>query len=568
MATRNSLLRLRWLLPALVLVCAAATVQAATITIINGDGPGEGFNDPTPVTPVGGNPGTTLGEQRQIVFEAAATIWGSALPSDVEIRVNAQFDPLSCTATSGVLGSAGTTYIFRDFPGAEFPGTWYTSAEADKLAGTDQNPGSADISTTFNSNIGNPGCLETTFWYYGLDGNEGNGIELLPVVLHELAHGLGFATFANLSTGALFNGYPDIYTRFMWDETIGLHWHEMTNTQRQASAVNTFNVYWDGAATRFMAPLTLSARELLRVNAPPPIAGDMMVGTASFGPPLSFPGVSGLLVLAEDGTAPTSDACTALINGAEIAGNIALVDRGSCAFTTKVKNAQNAGAIGVVVGNNVAGSYPIGMSGTDPTITIPSVFITKEDADWLKSQLGVGVNVSLMTDPALYAGADAQGRVMLYAPDPIESGSSISHWDVTATPNLLMEPAINDNLSSDVDLTLYLFEDIGWLPPTTDAPDGGTPAGVTLLQANTPNPFKRSTSIRFELPREGRAVLGVYDLSGRLVRRLLEAHLPAGNHVTLWDGTDADGRKVPSGVYFSRLRVGGEIQSRRMVVLD
>ena len=83
MANRNSVLRVRWLLPALVLVCAAATVQAATITIVNGDGPGEGFNDPTPVAPVGGNTGTTLGEQRQIVFEAAATIWGAALPSDV-----------------------------------------------------------------------------------------------------------------------------------------------------------------------------------------------------------------------------------------------------------------------------------------------------------------------------------------------------------------------------------------------------------------------------------------------------------------------------------------------------
>ena len=56
----------------------------ATITVVNLDGPGEGFNDPTPVPPVGENTGTTLGEQRFNAFQRAADIWGSLLDSSVE----------------------------------------------------------------------------------------------------------------------------------------------------------------------------------------------------------------------------------------------------------------------------------------------------------------------------------------------------------------------------------------------------------------------------------------------------------------------------------------------------
>src|SRR5882672_3769119 len=88
------------------LVCLE-TGQTATVTVINLDGPGEGFNDPSPADPAstaGGNSGTTLGEQRLIAFQRAANIWGSFLSSPVEIRIDANFDPLSCTNVSAVLG--------------------------------------------------------------------------------------------------------------------------------------------------------------------------------------------------------------------------------------------------------------------------------------------------------------------------------------------------------------------------------------------------------------------------------------------------------------------------------
>src|ERR671910_2678341 len=106
----------------------------ATIVIVNLDGPGEGFNDPTRARPVGGNKGRTLGAQRLIAFQHAATIWGETLDSNVTIRIQAAFNPLA----PGVLGSAGAVSASRDFagigqfPGAEFADTWYGAALANK----------------------------------------------------------------------------------------------------------------------------------------------------------------------------------------------------------------------------------------------------------------------------------------------------------------------------------------------------------------------------------------------------------------------------------------------------
>ena len=68
-------------------------------------------------------------------------------------------------------------------------------------------------------------------------------------------------------------------------------------------------------------------------------------------------------------------------DGRAVAGRIALLDRGTCGFVVKAKNAQNAGAIAVVIADNVAGSPPPGMAGVDPTVVIPAVRITLADAN-------------------------------------------------------------------------------------------------------------------------------------------------------------------------------------------
>ncbi len=559
------MIRARALFLASLLAVAPLAADAATITIVNNDAAGEGFNDATPAAPVGGNPGVTRGQQRLFIFQTAASIWGAILPSAVEIRVNAQFNPQTCNATSAVLGSAGTTANRSDFAGAEVANTWYPSALANRLAGVDLGVGVNDISATFNSALDGGTCLGGTTWYYGIDGNEGTKIELLPVVLHELGHGLGFAGTTSLATGGMLSNRPNIYERFLFDNSINEPWPTMTNGERAAAAINTGHLVWTGLAARTMAQTMLGPRPALTVDSPPAIAGAKTFGNAEFGPAPSATTVSGAVVLVDDGTPPLNDACEGVANGAAVLGNIALIDRGDCAFVDKANAAQNAGAIAVIIANNVAGAPPA-MGGELPTLTIPCVSITQADGNAIKTQLGLGpVTVTLGPNAAYLAGADDEGRPLIYAPNPLEQGSSVSHWDTSAEPSLLMEPFITDGLSDEVDLTTYAFEDIGWFDErTTDTADG-LPARL-MLSAGRPNPFVGLTTIAFELPRAGRADLVVYDVSGRQVKRLIGSTMPAGRHAVSWDATDDDGRRVPAGVYFYRLKSEGGGEGTRRVV--
>ena len=423
--------------------------HAATIVIVNTDGAGEGFNDPTPVAPVGGNPGVTLGQQRLNVFQHAAGIWGALLPSSVTINVQAAFNPLG----AGVLGSAGPLTIHRDFAGANFPGTWYHAALANRLNGADLNPAGNDINTQFSSNFA---------FYYGFDGNEGSLVELLPVVLHELGHGLGFSTTTSGTTGNFNGGFPSIFDRFLFDNITGSVWADLSPAQRIASAVSFDKLAWSGPSTFLAAPGYLQpGRPRVAVTSPAGIAGTKPFAQAAFGAALTPAGVSGQVVLMEDATAPINDGCEALVNAAALAGNIALVDRGLFSFVLKAQAAQAAGAIALVIVNNTTGIVVPG--GSDPTITIPVVSVTQADGNAIKANLGGGVTMNLYVDPVGLAGTDDSGRPLMYAPNPFQGGSSVSHFDVTLTPNALMEPAITGSISDDVDLTLNVFADIGWL---------------------------------------------------------------------------------------------------------
>lgn len=294
----------------------AGSATAATISIVVQDGPAEGFNDPTPAVPVGGNPGITVGQQRLNVFQRAAEIWGARLASSVPILVGAKFDPLSCTTSSGVLGSCGAHSYFRDFVGAPRAGTYYPVALANALAGEDLDPGAVDMDATFNSELGTSGCLSTLAWYYGLEGDAPSGtISLLDVVLHEFCHGLGFVSTVSLNTGSKLNGYNDTFMLNLEDHTTGKLYPNMTDSERSAASVNTGNLHW--------------------------------------------------------------------------------------------------------VGSNVVAASGI-----------------------------------------LSAGRHPSGHVQMYAPNPVEPGSSVSHFDTALFPNELMEPFINPAL--DRRLTTELFRDIGW----------------------------------------------------------------------------------------------------------
>src|SRR6266446_3895951 len=96
-------------------ILASQSARAATIVIQNNDQPNVGFNDPTAVSPVGNNTGTTLGQQRLNAFQFAANIWGATLNSSVTITIRASWSSLGCTASSGTLGQAGTVGLFRNF---------------------------------------------------------------------------------------------------------------------------------------------------------------------------------------------------------------------------------------------------------------------------------------------------------------------------------------------------------------------------------------------------------------------------------------------------------------------
>lgn len=121
---------------------------------------------------------------------------------------------------------------------------------------------------------------------------------------------------------------------------------------------------------------------------------------AQFGPQLNGAGVIGDITLAS-----VINGCSALSSGS-LAGKIGLIERGgitNCTFALKVKNAQNAGAIAAIIYNNPAAvNFPSSMGGTDATITIPSVLITNDEGEYIKTQLNnsITVNVTLKSDPA------------------------------------------------------------------------------------------------------------------------------------------------------------------------
>jgi hypothetical protein len=457
------------------LLLAPITAFAAQIIVVPGDPPGQGFNDPTPAVPVGGNPGTTVGQQALNVFQRAADIWGSKLQSTQPITVIAFFTPLNCTAASGVLGAAGAYWSIANVAGVnggrDLPAnTWHAIALAEKITRVNIDPDPAEpfeIFALFNNRLGQPDCLAGSGWYYGLDNAEpGSSIDLLAVVLHEFGHGLGFSVGPTSgNTGARSAGLPSVWEQFMLDVSTGKRWIDMTSAERAASARNDGNLVWAGQKASNVVPSVLDFRIDMDVVRPTGIPSTEVVA-ASFGPTFgNAPGqrIGGNLAIALDAGASSIDGCTAITNPAAVAGRIALIDRGTCAFTVKVKNAQDAGAAAVLIANNASTGLP-GMGGADPSIVIPSFGISQASGAALRAA-GSDVYVELSRNPNNRAGTTA-GLPRLFAPNPFQSGSSVSHWDTSATRNLLMEPSINGNLTKSVknpeDLTRALFMDIGW----------------------------------------------------------------------------------------------------------
>lgn len=175
--------------------------------------------------------GSNLPSDVKKVFEKAAATWGAVLNSDVPIKILVRWGSLA----SGVLGSAGASTYYRNFPGASKAGTWYPVALAEKMARQDLNGADQpDIVATFNS--------DRTDWYTGESTPTRSQYDLYSVVLHEIGHGLGFIgtfgasdTVAGWGTGS-YDGSAGIFDNFIVNST-GLSLIDTLSIQNYSAAL-------------------------------------------------------------------------------------------------------------------------------------------------------------------------------------------------------------------------------------------------------------------------------------------------------------------------------------------
>ncbi len=162
-----------------------------------------------------------------------------------------------------------------------------------------------------------------------------------------------------------------------------------------------------------------SSFEAIEIETPPAIAGLIAVKEANFTPKLADRGpIDGTLVLVDDdddtlddGSAgTTSDACEPLINGADVSDNIALIQRGGCDFTDKIKNAADAGAVAALV-YNIAGD-PIVMNGTAGESDIPALMIGQADGNLIIAEFDAGNEVTVLLDDGQLLTESDTGNVM------------------------------------------------------------------------------------------------------------------------------------------------------------
>ncbi len=149
-----------------------------------------------------------------------------------------------------------------------------------------------------------------------------------------------------------------------------------------------------------------------------PVTHQVVVGSttydatgASWGAQLDSTGMTGTLAVANDGAGTFGDACEAFPAGTNYSGKLVIADRGTCAFTVKAKNVQNAGATGIIVANNADGA-PTSMGGTDSTVTIPGVMVSLADGTTLKAQEGASATIRLITPKPLMRDGDVDSDIV------------------------------------------------------------------------------------------------------------------------------------------------------------
>jgi hypothetical protein len=489
----------------------SAFSQPATIVIQNGDGPGEGFNDAGAPVVAPGNPGGTLGAQRLFAFQYAANIWAQCIQSASIVVVNAQMNPQFCNATSAVLGSAGTNFIWRDFAGAPQAATWYPDALADALFGADLNPGNPDIFAQFNSNLnGNPACLGGIGWYYGTDQNPGSDIDFISVVAHEIGHGLGFQTFQS-SAGVWFGGFLDTYgTNMFHNFAIPAAYPSMTNAQRAAGNIGDPNLVWNGACVKAVANTILTA-------------GAGGAGRARLHGPNPFQNGSSLSHWSPALT--PNQLMEPFYTGAN--HNVAL----------ELQLLKDIGWQLVPKGPVATAITSFDARPGDRGVEISAAFHSDSDEFTVNVFRGEG---------------EARPTTLIHGED-VSNGDPFAFTDADVTPGrgytyqISVRDPDGEFWSEPVSVTVRLVN--------------------ASLAQNVPNPFNPTTTISFTLPASQDVSLTIYDAQGKVVRNLAGGVHSHGPHSVTWDGKDNNGNAVGTGIYFYRLVSGTFTESKKMVLL-
>lgn len=612
------------------LLIPISPLTAATIVIQNNDGPGEGFNDTTPWTPRGGNPATTLGQARLNAFQYAANRWASCINSNVTIVISAQMNPLYCDATSAVLGSAGATTVHRDFTNRPLPSTWYPQALANASAGYDLSPSNPDINATFNSNLdGSSGCMGGAEWYYGYNQSPPAGdIDFVTVVMHEIGHGLGFQTFVDLTTGAKLMGYNDAYMMHLNQANASPgDYPYMSDSGRIAASKSDPNLRWKGVNVTNQHPnIPLTAGlsgGYVRMHGPNPQEPGSSVShwtkavspnevmEPSYTGPNHYPGLAFYLmadigwemasscVCAADPTV-LADADTLTVSRSETEWclRIALQNFGSGdAYSVHTTMTESVAGITVSDPNCTYGNIGSGSIGWGT----PDSYLINTSA-WPGGTFDVSIDVA-WEDECGNNYSDSY-TLTLDPPDAVPvafhqiyattfDSKIVLNWSIYADEDFAgfnvyrkrdgETLEIRLNQKGLIDRSQRTFTDTDVQPGMTYLysvsfimSDGSElrspPVAATMsklmtrLEQNRPNPFNPSTEIVYHLGDDAHIVLNIYDVTGRLLRTLVDRAQKAGVYHVIWDGRIGDG-PAPSGVYFYKLTAGKFTQTRRMVLL-
>lgn len=216
------------------------------------------------------------------------------------------------------------------------------------------------------------------------------------------------------------------------------------------------------------------------VNSPAGVAGSYAIGTAGFGGAIPAIPLTQDLVIFDDNTGDPSDACEPAVNAAQLNGNIAVIRRGSCEFGCKAEEAQNAGAVAVIIVNNVAGPpITMGAGVCGANVTIPVIMLSQTDGEAIITEIESGSTVNAtFADKGLEVYQAGYGDMLSGLDEDIIESS------VKIYPNPSGESAtVGLHLSQGQDLSIEIVDMMGQV--VSSRLEKNVEAGRTSHQLNT-----------------------------------------------------------------------------------